>query len=69
MFPKGLGIILVDGGVFYLVDMLSKFLVPDFAAMVTSFRPFSERPFRNVEAPRLGTSCLSQRLVNTFCRT
>ncbi len=37
MFPKALGIMLVIGGILYLVDMLLKFLVPDFAATVTSF--------------------------------
>jgi hypothetical protein len=37
MFPKALGIVLIVGGVCYLVDMLLKFLVPDFAATVTTF--------------------------------
>src|SRR5688500_16675062 len=37
MFPRALGIMLIIGGAVYLVDMLLKFLVPDFAATVTAF--------------------------------
>lgn len=37
MFPRALGIVLIVGGVCYLVDMLAKFLAPDFGATVSSF--------------------------------
>src|SRR5688572_9378688 len=37
MFPRALGVVLIVGGAVYLVDMLLKFLVPDFAATVTAF--------------------------------
>jgi len=30
MFPKALGVVLIAGGVCYLVDLLLAFLVPDF---------------------------------------
>jgi hypothetical protein len=30
MFPKALGILLIAGGVCYLLDLLAAFLVPDF---------------------------------------
>ncbi len=37
MFPKALGVLLIVGGVAYLVDMLLLFLVPDFGEQVTAF--------------------------------
>jgi hypothetical protein len=65
MFPKGLGIMLIIGGAVYLVDMLLKFLVPDFAATVTAFLiiPFTVAEvwmlvyllWKGVKAPTQGT--------------
>jgi len=37
MFPKALGVVLVVAGVCYLVDMLARFLVPDFGARIHTF--------------------------------
>ena len=37
MFPKVLGVVLIVGGVCYLVDMLALFLVPDFGEKISSF--------------------------------
>jgi hypothetical protein len=37
MFPKWLGVVLIVGGVCYLVDMLAVFLVPDFGAKVSAY--------------------------------
>jgi hypothetical protein len=34
MFPKWLGIVLITGGVCYLVDLLAAFLVPDFGQQI-----------------------------------
>jgi len=36
-FPKWLGVLLVVGGVCYLVDLLALFLVPDFGAKIHTF--------------------------------
>ena len=36
-FPKWLGVLLVVGGVCYLVDMLALFLVPDFGQKIHTF--------------------------------
>jgi hypothetical protein len=36
-FPKWLGVLLVVGGVCYLVDMLALFLVPDFGQKINIF--------------------------------
>jgi len=36
-FPRWLGVLLVVGGVCYLVDMLALFLVPDFGQKISSF--------------------------------
>ena len=37
MFPKWLGILLIVGGVCYLVDLLALFLVPDFDKVIHGF--------------------------------
>jgi hypothetical protein len=37
MFPKALGVVLIMGGVCYLVDMLAAFLVPDVGAQIHAF--------------------------------
>jgi hypothetical protein len=37
MFPKTLGVVLVVGGLCYIVDLLAAFLVPDFGQMIHSF--------------------------------
>ncbi|MGH2472607.1 MAG: DUF4386 domain-containing protein [Candidatus Limnocylindria bacterium] len=37
MFPRALGVLLVVGGVSYLVDMVALFLVPEFGAAVNGF--------------------------------
>jgi hypothetical protein len=37
LFPKALGVVLILGGVCYLVDMLAAFLVPDVAQQVHAF--------------------------------
>jgi len=37
MFPKALGVVLIVGGVCYLMDMLAAFLVPDFSTQVHGF--------------------------------
>jgi hypothetical protein len=37
MFPKALGIVLIMGGVSYLVDMLAAFLVPDVGTQIHGF--------------------------------
>jgi hypothetical protein len=37
MFPRALGVLLVVGGVSYLVDMVALFLVPEFGAAVSAF--------------------------------
>jgi len=37
MFPKALGVVLIVGGVSYLVDMLVLFLVPDFGEKISGF--------------------------------
>jgi hypothetical protein len=37
MFPKALGVLLIVGGVSYLVDMLALFLVPDFGEKISAF--------------------------------
>ncbi len=37
MFPKALGVVLIVGGVSYLVDMLAAFLVPDVGAQIHGF--------------------------------
>ncbi len=37
MFPKALGVVLIVGGVCYLVNMLTLFLVPDFGAKINTF--------------------------------
>jgi len=36
-FPKWLGVVLVVGGVCYLVDLLAAFLVPDFGQTIHTF--------------------------------
>ena len=36
MFPKALGVLLIVGGVFYLVDMLALFLVPEFGEAISA---------------------------------
>lgn len=36
-FPKWLGVLLIVGGVCYLVDMLALFLVPDFGQKISAF--------------------------------
>jgi hypothetical protein len=36
-FPKWLGVVLIVGGVCYLVDLLALFLVPDFGQMIHTF--------------------------------
>jgi Domain of unknown function (DUF4386) len=37
MFPKALGVVLIVGGVSYLVDMLMAFLVPDLSKQIHGF--------------------------------
>lgn len=37
MFPKTLGVVLIVGGVCYLVDLLATFLVPDFGQQIHAF--------------------------------
>ena len=37
MFPKALGVVLIVGGVSYLVDMLAAFLVPDVGTHIHGF--------------------------------
>lgn len=37
MFPKALGVLLIVGGVCYLVEMLGVFLVPDFGEKISTF--------------------------------
>jgi hypothetical protein len=37
LFPKWLGVVLIVGGVCYLVDLLAAFLVPDFGQMIHGF--------------------------------
>jgi hypothetical protein len=37
LFPKALGVVLIVGGVSYLVDMLAAFLVPDFGTQIHGF--------------------------------
>jgi Domain of unknown function (DUF4386) len=37
LFPKALGVVLIVGGVSYLVDMLAAFLVPDLGAQIHGF--------------------------------
>jgi hypothetical protein len=37
VFPKALGVVLIVGGVSYLVDMLAAFLVPDFGTQIHGF--------------------------------
>ena len=37
MFPKWLGVLLIAGGVCYLVDLLAAFLVPDLGQKIASF--------------------------------
>jgi hypothetical protein len=37
MFPKALGVVLIVAGACYLVDLLARFLVPDFGARIHTF--------------------------------
>ena len=37
MFPKALGVVLIVGGVCYLVDMLAAFLIPDVGTQIHAF--------------------------------
>ena len=37
LFPKALGVVLIVGGVCYLVDLLAAFLVPEFGHMIHAF--------------------------------
>ena len=37
LFPKALGVVLIVGGVCYLVDLLAAFLVPEFGQMIHAF--------------------------------
>lgn len=37
LFPKALGVVLIVGGVCYLLDILAQFLVPDFGQKVSTF--------------------------------
>jgi hypothetical protein len=37
MFPKWLGIVLITGGVCYLIDLLAAFLLPDFSQKIHAF--------------------------------
>jgi len=37
MFPKALGVLLIVGGVCYLVDMLALFLIPEFGETISAF--------------------------------
>ena len=37
MFPKALGVVLIVGGVCYLLDMLAAFLVPDVGEQIHGF--------------------------------
>ena len=37
MFPKWLGIVLIVGGICYLVDLLALFLVPDIGQQIHAF--------------------------------
>jgi len=37
LFPKALGVVLIVGGVCYLVDLLAAFLVPEFGQMIHGF--------------------------------
>ncbi len=37
MFPKWLGVLLIVGGVCYLVDLLAAFLVPDVGSAIHGF--------------------------------
>jgi len=37
LFPRWLGVVLIVGGVCYLVDLLAAFLVPDFGQQIHPF--------------------------------
>jgi hypothetical protein len=37
MFPKWLGMILITGGICYIIDLLTAFLVPDFGQKIHGF--------------------------------
>jgi hypothetical protein len=37
MFPKWLGVVLITGGVCYLIDLLAAFLIPDFGQTIHGF--------------------------------
>src|SRR5437868_2290977 len=53
MFPKWLGVLLIVGGVCYLVDLLALFLVPDFAQKITPDLPGTHHTFVGVIPPAI----------------
>jgi Domain of unknown function (DUF4386) len=53
MFPKWLGVLLIVGGVCYLVDLLVLFLIPDFGQKITPDLPGTHHTFVGVIAPAI----------------
>ena len=51
MFPKWLGVLLIVGGVCYLVDLLALVLVPDFGQKITPDLPGTHHTFVGVIVP------------------
>ena len=51
MFPKWLGVLLIVGGVCYLVDLLALVLVPDFGQTITPDLPGTHHTFVGVILP------------------
>ena len=37
MFPKWLGVVLITGGICYIIDLLAAFLIPDFGQKIHGF--------------------------------
>ncbi len=77
MFPKALGVVLIVGGVCYLVDMLALFLVPDFGAKIHGFLAIPPTIaevwmvvyllVKGVKAPAQGTAQCRARLPQQMC--
>ncbi|HEY6409722.1 MAG TPA: DUF4386 domain-containing protein, partial [Ktedonobacteraceae bacterium] len=53
MFPKWLGVLLIVGGVCYLVDLLALLLVPDLAQKITPDLPGTHHTFVGVLPPAI----------------
>ena len=51
LFPKWLGVLLIVGGVCYLVDLLAAFLVPDFGQKIHAFVVIPSRNRGNLDGP------------------